>query len=176
LRSAFDFCAGSGRIVEALRLAAVLWRFWEFRGHLRVAIQPGKRVLEDPASRAHPTEREAALEAAGGLGYWLGDFAATQASYQEAVALARASGDPRRISNALYNLSFLPVWAELEKDVNKRATDADALIDEALALARQVGDRAAVPRCLWARANAISYLRNDVVGALPPLAEAISIF
>jgi len=176
LRAAFDFCAGSGRIVEALRLAAVLWRFWQFRGHLREGLQRVKRVLEDPASRAHPVEREGALEAAGGLAYWLGEFATTQAAYEEAVALARASGDPKRISNALYNLSFLPVWAELEKDVNKRVTDAEALIDEALALARQVGDRAAAARCLWARANAISYLRSDAVGSLAPLAEAISIF
>ena len=39
LRAAFDFCAGSGRIEEALRLAAALWRFWQFRGHLREGMQ-----------------------------------------------------------------------------------------------------------------------------------------
>src|SRR6185503_7998025 len=82
LRAAFDFCAGSGRIAEALRMAAALWRFWQFRGHLREGLQRVRRVLDDPASHAHPVAREAALEAAGGLSYWLGEMTATNSNYQ----------------------------------------------------------------------------------------------
>ena len=89
LRAAFDFCAGSGRILEALRLAAALWRFWQFRGHLREGVQQVRRVLDDPASHAHPAAREAALETAGGLAYWLADMTATTAAY-DGVAGARA--------------------------------------------------------------------------------------
>jgi len=176
LRAAFDFCAGSGRIVEALRLGAALWRFWQFRGHLREGLQRIGRVLDDPASRGYPAEREAALEGAGGLSYWLGELATTTASYDEAVAIARASGDPLRISHALYNNSFLPVWAQLDKSLAERAAVADAEIDEALALARQVGDRPAIARALWGKANTMTYLHGDYAGALRPLSEALPMF
>jgi len=176
LRAAFDFCAGSGRIAEALRLAAALWRFWQFRGHLREGLQRVRRVLDNPASSAHAPEREAALEAAGGLSYWLGDITATIASYDEAVALARANGDKLRISNALYNLSFVAVWAKIDKSAAARVETGKAAIDEALALAREVGDRGAIARCLWGKANVTNYLGDDFAAALVPLGEAIPLF
>jgi tetratricopeptide (TPR) repeat protein len=146
------------------------------RGHLRDGLQRVKRVLDDPASRAHPVAREAALEAAGGLTYWLGEMTPTNSAYNEGLALARANGDSARISNALYNLSFLPIWVEVDRDPGKRASEADAAIDEALSLARQIGDRGAIARCLWAKANIIAHLRQDHLEALVPLAEAIPIF
>jgi predicted ATPase/class 3 adenylate cyclase len=175
LRAAFDFCAGSGRITEALRLAAALWRFWQFRGHLREGMTRVRRVLDDPASHAHPAEREGALEAAGGLAYWLADWATTTASYDEALVIARASGDPARISKALFNLSFLPVWAQVDEAFSGRAERAEAEIEEALVLARQVGDREAIARVLWARANTINYLRKDVPASLAALQESIAL-
>jgi hypothetical protein len=99
----------------------------------------------------------------------------TSAAYDEALALARANGDPARISNALYNLSFLPVWADVDS-VSERAARAEAEIGEALALARQVGERGAIARCLWAKASELAYLRNDLAGSLAPLAEAVPMF
>jgi len=159
-----------------LRLTAALWRFWQFHGHLREGLQRIRRVLDDPASRPHPSEREQVLEAAGGLTYWLGDMSATEASYKEALALARSNGDPLRVSNALYNLSFLWVWARHEGTLPERAATGGSEIDEALALARQVGDRGAIARCLWGKANIMTYLANDAAGAAVPLREAIPIF
>jgi len=176
LRAAFDFCAGSGRIVEALRLGTALWRFWQLHGHLREGLQRLRRVLDDPASRAYPVEREGALEAAGGLTYWLGDMQATAASYDEALVLARSTGDLLRISNALYNLSFIAVWATVNKTSAERAAIGVAQIDEALAIARQVGDRGAIARCLWGKANLTNYLVKDFPAALVPLGEAIAMF
>ncbi len=176
LRAAFDFCAGSGRVEEALRFASALWRFWQFRGHLREGMQRVTRALEDPGSHAHPRARESALEAAGGLSYWLGTMATTIAAYQEALALARQSGDPARVANALYNLTFIPVWSEVGKPVAERARDAEAWIAEALALARQIGDQGLIARCLWAQANNLRYLRDDLVAAIAPLDEAIPMF
>ena len=153
LRAAFDFCAGSGRIAEALRMAAALWRFWQFRGHLREGLQRVQRVLDDPASRAHPVAREAALEASGGLSYWLGEMTATESAYKEALALARANGDPARISNALYNFSFLPVWIEVDRDPGERPATPTPSSTRGWPLHRQVGDRGAIARCLWAKGN-----------------------
>jgi tetratricopeptide (TPR) repeat protein len=103
-------------------------------------------------------------------------MAMTATSYGEALTLARSNGGPLRISNALYNLSFLQVWANIDKDPATRVADAEAEIDEALALARQAGDRSAIARCLWGKANITNYLRNDFAAALVPLEEAIPIF
>ena len=132
-------------------------------------------MLDNSASHAHPAAREVALETPGGLTYWLADMTATTAAYQESLALARANGDPARISNALYNLSFLAVWGATEKTIDERATIVDAELEEALALALQVGDSAAIARCLWAMGNTLAYLRKDYAAALGPLAEAIPI-
>src|SRR4029078_1175562 len=108
-----------------------------------------RRVSDDPGARGGPAGREAALEAAGGLSYWLGDMTTTMASYEGALGLARSNGDPRRISHARYNPSFTWVWAKVAKRAEERAAKGKAEIEEALALARQVGDRGAIARCLW---------------------------
>jgi predicted ATPase/class 3 adenylate cyclase len=176
LRSAFDFCAGSGRVEEALRFAAVLWRFWLFGGHLREGMQRVTRVLADPASRAYPRAREAALEAAGGLSYWLGEMESTRAAYEEGLALARANGDPARISNALFNMSFMPIWVTSGESLDVRLAQVNAWLEEALALARQVGDRGAIARTLWSRSSTLAFGVKDPAGSLVPLAEAIPIF
>ena len=176
LRAAFDFCAGSGRLDEAMRIAGALWRFWQFRGHLREGLQRVRRVLDDPASHDHPRARELALEAAGGLGYWLGEMDETIGYYAESVALARANGEPKRIANALYNLTFLPVWAQKDRPLSDRARDADAWSDEALAIAREIGDRGLIARCLWGRANNLRYLHEDPLAGIKPLEEAIPMF
>ena len=81
------------------------------------------------------------------------------------MALARANGDPARISNALYNCSFLAVWGNAQESVEERTRQVQSQIDEALALARQVGDRAGVARCLWSHSNNTAYLRNDYAAA-----------
>jgi len=166
----------TGRSAEALRFGGALWRFWQFRGHLREGVQRVQRALDAPGARDLPRERERALEASGGLHYWLGQMQTTMASYSEAVALARASGDPLRISNALYNMSFLPIWTQDGRALAERWPEVQPLVDEALALARQVGDRLAIARCLWQRANTIFYIRGDVAPSLAALEEAIPIF
>ena len=39
-----------------------------------------------------------------------------------------------------------------------------------------MGDRAAIARCLWSRANLLAYALKNSAGSLTPLAEAIPIF
>jgi len=174
LRAAFDTCMTSGRIEEALRLVAALWRFWQFRGHYREGRQRVERALADPGSKAHPRARELAVDGAGGLAYWLGDMSAMAAFYEECLELARANGDPIRISNALYNVSFR--WVAGTSGVEERARKIDLCISEGLTLARGAGDRAGIARCLWVRAVVATHLRSDDVAALKLLAEAITLF
>jgi len=175
LRAAFELFAGSGRIEEALRTVAAVSRFWQFRGHFQEGRRAVERVLADPASKAHPAAREAALEAAGTLAYWLGNLEEMTRHYEEGLALARANGDRARISNALYNLSFQLFWNEALA-VDERVRRAQRILGEALSLAREVGDRPGIARCLWAEGVARSNLQGNPQGALPLLSTSIAIF
>ena len=121
LRAAFDFCAGSGADRRGAAPGGALWRFWQFRGHLREGSHACVASSTTLRRTRHPAEREGALEAAGGLSYWLADWPTTTAAYDEALVIARASGDAKRISNALYNLVVSVVLAQVDERFAARA-------------------------------------------------------
>lgn len=64
LRSALVGHLSSGRLPEALRIGAALWRFWVMRGHLRegrerlaFAPRPSRRPGQNPGARPGPSRR-----------------------------------------------------------------------------------------------------------------------
>ena len=132
----------------SLRLAASLWRFWQMRGHLAEGRQRTERVLDLPDVEGRPAYL-GALEALGGVVYWMGDIEATEAIYQKRLPIARSMGDPRKIADALYDLSFVYTLP------NRETASALAMLDEAIALFRSTGDQAGVAKALWARANTL---------------------
>ncbi|MEO8638409.1 MAG: adenylate/guanylate cyclase domain-containing protein [Chloroflexota bacterium] len=153
----------------AMRIFAASWRFWQMRGYLAEAREHAERVLALPKSREFADARAEALEAAGGIAYWQGDLVSGRTWYQEAVELARASGDPRRIANAVYNVGFT---FSLEREDQLQAR---SLAQEGLDLYRELGDEAGVGRTLWALANTY-YFFGDFAGGLSLVDEALEIF
>lgn len=150
LRTALEWAEREGNIETALRTGAALWRFWQMRGYLREARERLTALLRVADSDDHPHVRARALEAAGGVTYWMGDFAAAQELYEESLETWRNLGDTREIAGALYNLSFVfSVPPEPEGDAAK----ALELLQESLALFREVGDRSGISRALWGLAN-----------------------
>jgi predicted ATPase/class 3 adenylate cyclase len=133
----------------ALRMVGSLWRFWQFRGHLREA---GER-LEGLLERSGPWDQEArakALEGAGGVTYWMGDFARARRWYEECLHIRLELGEPRAVAEAKYNLSFAHGIAP------KPIQDLDAamrLLDEALALFEELGDREGIAKATWGLAT-----------------------
>jgi tetratricopeptide (TPR) repeat protein len=150
-------------------LGAAYWRFWQMRGHLREGRTRLDAILAMPGARDHPAERLLALEAAGGVAYWQADLAPARAFYEECVAIARAGGDRRTIANAVYNLSFplLVGHADLVGGL--------ALLEEALALFRELHDEAGVARCLWGIGNELHFEKR-YPDATVALDEAIGLF
>jgi predicted ATPase len=140
----------------ALRMGGALWRFWQFRGHLREAADRLEGLLErsgpwDPEARAK------ALEGAGGVSYWMGDFARARRRYEECLDIRLELGEPRTIAEAKYNLSFAHGIAP------KPIQDLDAamrLQDDALALFEQLGDRDGIAKATWGLAT-MAYGRED---------------
>jgi tetratricopeptide (TPR) repeat protein len=89
--------------------------------------------------------------------------------YEEAVAIARASGDEASIANALYNLasSF-----NMEHEDQMRAR---TLAQESVEIYRRLGDEGGVGRSLWGLANTF-YFFGDFVGGIGVAGEALQIF
>jgi len=146
LRAAMSWANGAGRAEIGLRLGAALWRFWQMRGYLDEGQDRLKAILAMPECADYAKERLAALDAAGGLAYWRGDYVAAQTYYAEALETRRAQRDPRAIAESLYNLSFAYTFSR----------DGDAgrpLINEALRLFEAAGDATGVAKARWALSN-----------------------
>lgn len=59
------------------------------------------------SAQTNARARARALNAAGGLAYGQGDYAAARASYEESLALGEAAHDAERVGVALHNLGYL---------------------------------------------------------------------
>jgi predicted ATPase len=168
-RAAFDWSVVQGNAQRALCLGAAFWRFWQMRGHLREGRTRLESILAMPGGKEFPEDRLHALEAAGGVVYWLGDMAATKALYDECLELVRVTGDERGIANALYNASFA-------RTVDQSDLPAGILLlEEALPLFREVKDELGLARCQWAIAS-VRHFERRLDEAVVALDEAIPLF
>jgi predicted ATPase/class 3 adenylate cyclase len=168
LRAALDWYEARGDVEQVMEFCSCLWRFWQMRGHLHEARTRLDRVLAMPASRDHPDSRRRALEAAGGVAYWQADMPAARIFYDENLELARATGDPKTIGDAIYNATFPLLVGRLDMD------EARVRLNEALDIFRQLGDKPALARCLWALGNANWFLQQ-LPDAATTLDEAIAL-
>ncbi|MGI8829419.1 MAG: ATP-binding protein [Candidatus Limnocylindria bacterium] len=154
LRAAIAACIEFGETGLALRALAGLWRFWQMRGYLVEGRERARRILAMPGIDADPPCLARAEEAAGGIAYWQGDFAAAREHYGVALAIHREHSTESEIANALFNriMSFV---------IERQTPDAPPVIpveaseesEEALAIYRRIGDRPGEGRVLWAMMN-----------------------
>ena len=99
LRAALQWSLTSGATEAGLALVGALWRFWWMHGYLT----EGREHLAS-LSRGDPPAATAsqatALNAAGLLALWQGDFAPASALLDEAAAIATEIGDLRSLAFA----------------------------------------------------------------------------
>jgi hypothetical protein len=95
------------------------------------------------------------------------------APYLAALDLARQLGDPKEIALAAYNTSF--AYTIPDRDMAR----GRALLEEALALFRELGDTAGVGRTSFALSNVLSngtgHPREDLVLARALIGEALQV-
>jgi predicted ATPase/class 3 adenylate cyclase len=165
LRAAIESSIADGRGEDACRLVYALWRFWQVRGHLVEGAHWAERVLALPTSAVPPLVLMRALEAAGGIAYWRGDFGVAADRYLGAVELARAHGDDSAQATAQYNLSF--AYGMPLSDL-PRALD---LLRSAREKWARAGDRAGVARAAWGLGTFLQFGHRGEIEA-SRLAEA----
>jgi tetratricopeptide (TPR) repeat protein len=173
IRAALDWSEGAAQPEIALALAARSWRFWQKRGHLREARRRLEGMLAQPWAAATTPLRADALEAAGGVAYWHGDFAGARPPYEEALAIRRATGSPADVANALYNLSFCFTIGGMATPEDRR--HALAILGEALDLYRGTGDVNGTANALWG-IGIHHYFLNENEPAQAPLEEALRLY
>jgi len=173
IRAALDWAEAVGRPGIALALAARAWRFWQKRGHLREARRRLERMLAQPWAATEDPLRADALEAAGGVAYWHGDFTGARPFYEQALAIRRATGTPADVANALYNLSFcFTIGGDSTPESRKMAIET---LSEALDLYHEVGDDRGMANALWG-IGIHHYFSNDNQGSVAPFSEALQMY
>lgn len=171
-RSALRWSVEAGAIETALELAGTLWRFWQMRGYLREARERLEGLLALRPTHDHPEGRAAALEAAGGVGYWMGDWEAAARWYQECLDLRRELDEPLRTAEAAYNRACIHLFGGEEHRDSDRA---EALLAEAREIFQQEHDVAGLAKVVWATGGN-RYIAEDAAGAILPFQESIDLY
>lgn len=153
-RAALSWTEGHDREL-GLRLAGLLYMFWEVRGH----VSEGRTWLEAALAKnadAQPAVRAKALNAAGVLARRQGDDAVAHTLLEESLAIYRALGDKERVASLLNNLA---ITAEIQEDYRAARSD----FEEALGYYRELDDG-------WGMAMILNNLGNVVLAQDGPRA------
>jgi hypothetical protein len=93
-----------------------------------------------PSGQAPSAARAKALIGAGGIAWWRQDRDSAGRCYGEAVDIERSLGDPDRIAEALYNLSFVVAGEDIG--------EATRMLAECLELFRQAEDERGIAQAV----------------------------
>jgi len=157
LRAALEWATARPEPELAARMGFALWRFWQQRGYLNEA----RLRFEEMAAQGWSLDPVCAArfaEGFGGIAYWQADLPAAARWYKEALGIWREIGDKGEIANALYNDAYadiLPLMGLSGQELTaaQRAPkyeEGRSKLEEALALYREVGDKAGEGNILWA--------------------------
>ena len=171
IRSAIAWAVRTDERSIALRLVSPCWRFWQMRGHLHEARERIDEVLAMPGVEDLPAERADALEAAGGVAYWMADWQAADDRYGACLALRRELGDDRATAEAAYNLACIAVFGPQPLRSMERA---DGLLGEAQAIFRAQDDSLGLAKVLWAAGGNVVDVRP--AEALDPFRESLRLY
>ena len=130
LRAALDWSLAHDEPAHGLRIIGATWRWSQGRGRLSEARSTLARLLERAAPQ-DPRVGIKALAAAGGLAYWMRDFAAARAAYEERLALAEATGDPILAADGHYDLGFIGMVSQDDEMLRAHEERALELYDAA---------------------------------------------
>jgi predicted ATPase len=167
IRAALDWAERAGEAESGLRIASAIWRFWQQRGplaDLRVRLE---RLISLPGAQHRNSVRARALSALGGIAYWQNDYGRLRDVYEEEADIAREVGDPRLLSRALFDLSFIPL---IDGDLD----GCEELLRESLALAEGSDPFSAAQ--IWSGLGYLQIHRGDTAAAIAPIQRAVATY
>lgn len=150
----------------ALQLGASLWRFWQIRGHLQEGWERIQAIRAVPGGT--PARLSGALEAAGGIAYWRGDFESAKACYSQALDIDRERSDPSAIANSLLNLGIV-VGQQDDIELGR------AMLEEGAELYRKVGDEIGEARMWWGLGD-LEFVKADWAKAIEYIERCLPVF
>jgi predicted ATPase len=110
VRAALNWALETDNVELALRVAAPLWLFWLMRGHAAEGGQWLGRVVT--ASQGATVERAQALNGAGWIALFRGDYDGAEAHVEQSLSLFRELDDTEGIAAALANLGFVAMLGQ----------------------------------------------------------------
>lgn len=134
LRAALRWARESEDADTGLRLAGALWPFWAVRGYWGEGWEWLTGLLALPGAAERTAVRATALNGAGAMAYYRGDYTTVRSLWEESLAIRRELGDTAGIARSLNNLGAV---AREEGDYDT----ARALWEESLAIKRELGDK-----------------------------------
>jgi predicted ATPase/DNA-binding CsgD family transcriptional regulator len=155
LRAAFAWSLDRGDIETALRFASVLLPFWLVRGRIHEALMGWfDAALSECDGHVAPAIEARALADRALLNTWA--VGADSADWAEqALVLAREIGDPALLARTLTACSVMAAY---------RGEADQQYFDEAIGLARAVGDKWALSQILGWRTN-LGFMAGDPIVA-----------
>ncbi len=151
----------------ALRLSAVLWPFWEIRGHYSEASTFLERALAR-SEEASISLRVKVLQAGAGVAIHYCDYARAEEMAGLCLSLYQEQGNTRGIGDCLGLLVNCAM-------VKGKMTEAIALSEERVRLMRQVGEPGEVADALFSLADMFCR-RGDLVRGQPLFEEALLLY
>jgi predicted ATPase/DNA-binding CsgD family transcriptional regulator/Tfp pilus assembly protein PilF len=151
-RAALNWCQERRYAEVALRLATALWWFWAVHGHASEGREHLSSLLDQfrPAASARrpAAARARALEAAGNLATFQGDYTSGRVLHEGALQLFRDLDDLPGVEGTLHALALV-ASRQGDNDTARR------LLQDALDLARTRGDRLGIGHALYNLANVL---------------------
>jgi non-specific serine/threonine protein kinase len=163
LRVALAWSVGPGDGEAGLWIAALLWRFWEQRGHAVEARRWLGSLLDRPDASPGPA-RTRALLADAYFAHHMGDLAMTQTRATDGLALAQAGDDPISLVYGLVTRAIL-------HGTNGELAEAEAALERALSVAQSAGWNVGV-RIATVDLGILARLRDDPDQATTRFEEA----
>ena len=160
LRAALAWSVATRDAASGMRMAGAVDRFWFQRFPLE-GLEHLRAILALPEAGGRTAERASALNAAGYLQTFSGDYAGAKTSLEEALAIGRELRDDRLTTASLLWLGQL---AYALKDLAR----GRVLFTEALESTRRSGDQYRTGTALW--------MLGDVVMSQGAVAEAQRLF
>ena len=165
IRLALDWAVRVSEPDLAFRISAASWRLWQARGHLHEARRRLDEILA--LDGGDPRHRAKAMEALGGILWWLSDLEGAGRVYRDTLDLQRELGDPREIANALYNHSLALVYGSSAPE------EALVALDEAESINRELGNVGGLGDVEWARGTYAAAGEEDISGAIEHMKRSI---